>query len=70
MNSWTDNFYHDQKGRILGSLSFYDNRYKASLDNKFLGWFISEEHAKQAVQDAYNDSLVSIGTSGLTSWGN
>lgn len=57
MNSWSENFYHDAKGKILGSISFYDGRYKALLDNVFIGWYISEEHSKIAVQEAYQDSL-------------
>ena len=56
-NAWTDNYYHTNKGKILGSVSLYDNRYKALLDNVFIGWYISEDHAKLAVQEAYRDSL-------------
>lgn len=56
MNSWTDNYYHNSVGKILGSIALYDNRYKALLDNMFLGWFISEEYARAAVEEAYFDS--------------
>lgn len=53
VNSWTENFYHDEKGKILGSVSEYGGQHKAILDKMFIGWFISEDYAKKAVEEAY-----------------
>ena len=57
MNSWTNGYYHDTKGKILGNVIVYNDIYKALLNNIFLGWFISEEYARTAVESAYSDSL-------------
>lgn len=57
MNDWYEYMYHDPKGRILGSISDYNGKYKAMLDTMFIGWFISEEFAKKAVEEAYNDRM-------------
>jgi hypothetical protein len=57
-NSWTENFYHDSTGKILGSIMTVDStKYKALLDNLFIGWYISEETAKSAVQEAYKNGV-------------
>lgn len=52
MNSWTNAYYHDSTGKILGSIVLCGDKYKALLDSMFIGWFISEEHAKNAVESA------------------
>lgn len=57
MNSWSEGYYHTDKGKILGSVTLYDNRYKALLENVFIGWYISEDHARLAVEEAYLDSI-------------
>lgn len=56
MNSWTNGYYHDSTGKILGSISLYNDKYKALIDNLFIGWFISEDHAKSAVESAYENA--------------
>lgn len=56
MNAWTSNYYHDQTGKILGSVTLYDDKYKALQDGMFIGWFISEEHARAAVEEAHLDA--------------
>lgn len=54
MYSWTNEWYHNDKGKILGSIStFQDGRVKALFDNVFIGWFINIESAKKAVEDAH-----------------
>ena len=53
MNSWTNGYYHDSTGKILGSFVPYGDKYKAMLDSIFIGWFISEDHAKAAVESAH-----------------
>lgn len=58
-NSWTNGYYHDPAGRILGSIVIYGDKYKAMLDNLFIGWFISEDHAKVAVESSYRDGIPS-----------
>jgi hypothetical protein len=57
MNTWTENFYHDEKGKILGSVMEYGGQHKALIDKMFLGWFISERYAKKAVEEAFEDSI-------------
>ena len=57
MNSWTNNYYHNSTGKILGSIVQYGDKYKALIDNLFLGWFISEEYAKLAVESAHKDKF-------------
>ena len=57
MNSWSKNFYHDPKGKVLGSISEYNGQYKAVLDKFFIGWYISEEYAQRAVEEAYRDAV-------------
>jgi hypothetical protein len=57
MNSWTNNYYHNSTGKILGSIVLYGDKYKAMIDSMFIGWFISEEHAKVAVESAYADGF-------------
>ncbi len=52
-NSWTENFYHNDKGKILGSVSDYNGQHKALLGNFFIGWYISETHARNAVEEAW-----------------
>lgn len=52
MNAWTNNFFHDSKGKILGSYSDIGNgKIKAEYENKFLGWYIDIYSAKIAVED-------------------
>lgn len=53
MNSWSNSYYHDETGKILGSIVPCGDKYKALLDSMFIGWFISEEHAKTAVESAH-----------------
>ena len=60
MNSWTNNYYHDPVGKILGSIVLYGDKYKAMIDSMFIGWFISEEHAKVAVESAYADGFTPL----------
>jgi hypothetical protein len=49
--SWTDLYYHDNTGKILGEISpMFSNKVKASYNNCFLGWYISEICAKKAVE--------------------
>lgn len=60
MNSWTNDYYHDSQGKILGSISLYGDRYKATFDNMFLGWFISEKTAKTAVESAFMDGFKKV----------
>lgn len=55
MNSWTNNLYHNEKGLILGSISEYDGQIKAVFGKIFIGWFINEEYAKRAVEEAYSN---------------
>lgn len=57
MNMWTNSYYHDGKGKILGSVVLFDDRYKASLDKMFIGFYITEDHAKSAVEESYRDSM-------------
>lgn len=57
MNSWTNSYYHDISGKILGSVILFDDRYKATLDKMFIGFYITEDHAKKAVEEAYTDSM-------------
>ncbi len=57
MNSWTNGYYHDISGKILGSVVLFDDRYKASLDKMFIGFYITEDHAKRAIEEAYKDSM-------------
>lgn len=56
-NSWTNGYYHDGKGKILGSVVLFDDRYKAMLDKMFIGWYITEDHAKSAIEEAHQDSI-------------
>ena len=56
MNSWQNEWYHNEKGLILGSVKEYNGAFKALLDNVFIGWFVSESYARKAVEDAYRDS--------------
>lgn len=56
MNSWQNEWYHNEKGLILGSVKEFNGAYKALVDNVFIGWFVSEYYAKKAVEDAYKDS--------------
>jgi hypothetical protein len=57
-NSWTNNFYHDSTGKILGSIMTVDsNKYKALIDNLFIGWYISEDFAKSAVEEAHKNGI-------------
>lgn len=58
VNNWTDSgYYHDNKGKILGQAIRFDDRYKAMLDKMFLGWYVTEDHARKAVEEAYLDSV-------------
>lgn len=57
MNSWTNNYYHTPDGRIIGSIVLYGDKYKAMIDNLFIGWFISEEFARIAVESAHRDGV-------------
>lgn len=59
MNSWTNSYYHTPEGKILGSIVLYGDKYKAMIDSLFIGWFISEEYAKSAVESAHNDGFTS-----------
>ena len=59
-NSWTNNYYHDSAGKILGSFVLYGDKYKAMIDSMFIGWFISEEHAKLAVESVYADGFTPV----------
>lgn len=52
-NDWTGNHYHNDKGKILGSVSDYNGQHKALLGNFFIGWYISENHARIAVEEAW-----------------
>ena len=54
---WTNGFMHDNKGKVLGSISEYNGLYKALLNNVFIGWYISEEYAKNSVEEAFEDSM-------------
>lgn len=57
-NSWTSYHYHDSKGKILGSIMFVDSfKYKALTNGIFIGWYISEECAKSAVEEAFFDGV-------------
>ncbi len=56
MNDWTNNFYHTSKGKVLGSISEYNGLYKALLNNVFLGFYISEEYAKSAVEENFEEN--------------
>jgi len=59
-NSWTNNYYHDSTGKILGTVSTFDeSRVKAVIDNLFIGWYISEDFAKSAVEEAYKNGVKS-----------
>ena len=45
--SWTSGqehemFYYDEYGKILGTVTKWNNKYKALLDIMFIGFFISE----------------------------
>lgn len=52
MNKWTGTIYHDEKGRVLGEIMEFGNKYKALQNSMFLGWFVNEIFAKNAVEDA------------------
>ena len=53
MNAWTRNYYHDSKGKILGAVVVIDDKYKASTEaNGFVGWYISADHARIAVEES------------------
>ena len=60
MNAWTNNYYHNSSGKILGSIVFYVDKYKAMIDTMFIGWFISEECAKLAVESAFSDGFTPV----------
>ena len=53
--SWSNSYYHDSKGKIMGSVTCFVDKYKALGNNLFLGFFISEDHAKGAVEEYIDD---------------
>lgn len=53
--SWTGEHFHDSKGRILGSVLAFNDRYKALVNNIFIGFYINKEYAMNAVEEAYED---------------
>lgn len=59
MNSWriyeNELFFHDSKGLILGVVSRFNGQYKAVVGKMFIGWFVTEEYAKKAIEEAYDD---------------
>lgn len=56
-NDWTENFYHDSKGKVLGTISEYNGQYKALFNNVFIGWYISADYAKNAIEEAHSDAV-------------
>lgn len=56
-NGWTNDLYHDEKGKILGAVSEYHAQHKALLNGVFIGFYISKEHAMKSVEEAYKDQL-------------
>lgn len=62
MNGWSayedELFFHNEKGLVLGTVSRFNGQYKALIGRMFIGWYITQEFAKKAVEDAHNDSKI------------
>lgn len=57
MNSWSGTYYHDAKGKILGSVSEFNGTHKALINNVFIGFYINKESAMNAVEEAFSNQL-------------
>ena len=56
--NWTNDFLHDDSGKIFGEVitQFYESKCKAMYENTFLGWYVSKDLARKAVEKYHKEN--------------
>ena len=61
--NWTKDYFHDESGKIFGEVptTFYElTKFKALYDNSFLGWYVSKEQARKAVENRHKEIISNV----------